>query len=603
MMIYFNSHETEYKNPFGAVVCGTLVQFRIRVTPAPTEVFCVINQRPLPMEQETECSFVLRYTAPQETVFYSFLVCYGDQQISYGNRASCCGGKGEEGSTLPFQLTVYDASHSVPDWFYDAIVYQIFPDRFYRSDTPPAPRKNSFFYGSWEDTPLYIRTEDGEIARWDFYGGDLYGIMEKLPYLHSLGINTLYLNPIFSARSNHRYDTADYEQVDALLGGNSALAELLQKAKEYSIRILLDGVFNHTGAYSRYFDIEDRYGNGAYAHPDSPYRSWYTFQEDGSYDCWWGIRDLPALNELEPGVLSYLLTDEDSILKRWLRLGISGWRLDVADELPDAFLQILKKECRRENPEAVVIGEVWEDASNKISYGKRRSYFSRCQLDSVTNYPFRRWMLDFLQENSTASELCEHIMGMMENYPAQNFYANLNLISSHDVERIASLLTLQQRHLLTVVQFTFAGVPHIYYGDEAGLCGGTDPDNRRPFPWGKEDTTLQQWFQRLIALRNQYRVFRRGTLHPFAEGDDLFGFYRRDNTHQSLTVINRSPYEKILTAEEDGTDLLTEQTIQKGEPISVPPMGYRIIMQSISTPNSCALISTPVQSRTTEIRP
>ncbi|MDE6676401.1 MAG: glycoside hydrolase family 13 protein, partial [Clostridia bacterium] len=289
-----------------------------------------------------------------------------------------------------WQLTVFEESYKTPDWMKGGIMYQIFPDRFYKSGENPIAG-NKILREDWGGLPSYKPNSHGKVLNNDFFGGNLNGIYEKIDYLKKLNVSVIYLNPIFEAYSNHRYDTGDYMKIDPLLGTTEDFDRLVKKAKDLGIRIILDGVFNHTGDDSRYFN---KYGNykeelGAHQSPDSRYIDWYCFDEYPSkYTSWWGIETLPAVNERSKSYQNFIF-GHDGVLKNWLRHGIGGWRLDVADELPDFFLEKLRTAVKEESPEALIIGEVWEDASNKISYDERRRYLLGTELDSVMNYPLK----------------------------------------------------------------------------------------------------------------------------------------------------------------------------------------------------------------------
>ncbi len=313
-------------------------------------------------------------------------------------------------------------------------------------------------------------------------GRNARGIEEKLPYLASLGVTVLYLNPIFEAASNHRYDTADYTRVDPLLGRKKDFESLCEAARKRGIRIVLDGVFNHTGADSVYFDKFGNYGTA------EKYRSWFRFgdQYRHGYECWWDVPDLPNVEENDPSFREFLC-GEDGVVRRWLRRGASGWRLDVADELPDSLIRDIRAAMKEEKEDSLLLGEVWEDASNKVSYGALREYFLGSELDATMHYPFRTAVLDFLLGKIHAQAACDAFWTIQEHYPKENLYAALNLIGSHDRARVLTVLggDVNALKMAMFLQFALPGVPSIYYGDEAGMTGGTDPYNRGSFPWGK----------------------------------------------------------------------------------------------------------------------
>ena len=516
-------------------------------------------------EARKQRRYVCHITTPETgcLLWYYFIVKEADKIFYYGNNAARLGGWGQQYEQEPpsYQITVYDRGAVTPDWMKQAVVYQIFPDRFNRGDVPLSQfsgKPNALLHGNWNDLPRYIKDPaGGGILYFDFFGGTLKGIREKLDYLADMGITCLYLNPVFESRSNHHYDTGNYKKIDSFLGTEEDFINLCKEAKEKGIRVILDGVFSHTGDDSIYFNRRGNYpGTGAYQSKTSPYHSWYQFKKfPEEYSSWWGDKSLPEVDETDSSYQDFIIRDEDSVLKHWLKAGISGWRLDVADELPDEFLKVFYSELKKSDPDAAMIGEVWEDASNKISYSKQRAYLCGGKLDSVMNYVLRRLMLDFLVGRADAGYTNTLYLQQMENYPKENLYAMLNLAGSHDVERVLSVLegqvssnnkennlekeasvetvqpeketvlsnlsTGEQRLLLLWAwQMTLPGMPCIYYGDEAGLKGGKDPDNRRPYPWGRENKQLQAYCRAFVQLRKKHDALRTGRMIPvYAEGD------------------------------------------------------------------------------------
>ena len=453
-----------------------------------------------------------------------------------------------------YQITVHE-DFKIPLWYKEGIMYNIFVDRFNngnRNKKPSNPKENSFIYANWSDTPMYIKDKDGEIIRWDFHGGNLKGIIDKLSYLSKIGVTIIYLSPIFESSSNHKYNTGDYKKIDPMFGDEEILKELIEKANNKGINIILDGVFSHTGADSKYFNKFGNYDEvGAYQSKDSKYSSWYTFNEfPDNYKCWWGVKDLPNVNELNESYMDYIIYDEDSVINKWTEMGIKGWRLDVADELPTKFIKELRKELKRNDDDSILIGEVWEDASNKVTYNERRSYFIGDQLDSVMGYPFRDNIVSFLKGNITSKELNNKFMTIKENYPKESFKANLNLISSHDVTRIKTELNEDEKlvKLAVATQMTFEGVPYIYYGDEAGLSGEKDPDNRKTYPWKNEDEDMIEFYKESINTRKKYNVLTNGdTEFIDTNEDDVFGYIRfNENFEKILIFINRSEENKKI---------------------------------------------------------
>ncbi|MFZ5353183.1 MAG: glycoside hydrolase family 13 protein [Bacillota bacterium] len=571
--ILHDSQDENFRTPFGAVECGSSICLKLEINTSSyinhVRLHLVAEdgiERQLEMLEESKVFnkhvYVVNIKVPElpGLLWYYFKASIGGIDYYYGNNQNAYGGIGCIYSHIPvyYQITVYKRGATTPDWFKHAVMYQIFTDRFHRGQQNGKPigiKKNSFLYGSWDDTPCYVKDcETGGILRWDFFGGNLQGIIEKLDYLEELGVTVIYLNPIFESPSNHKYDTSDYLNIDPMFGDNESFKELCARASEKGISIILDGVFSHTGSDSVYFN---KYGNypetGAYQSKNSPYYPWYRFKEyPDSYDCWWGIDNMPNVDEMNPSYRDFIIRGENSVLKHWMRLGAKGWRLDVADELPDAFIQEIREHMKKTDENSVLIGEVWEDASNKISYDIRRKYLMGEELDSVMNYPFRNNLIDFLLYRKSAGVLNSAFMSLKENYPIHCFYSSMNFVGTHDVPRILTILgeapeentlTGRQREyytlkseqkalgisrlkLMTMIQMTFPGVPCIYYGDEAGVEGYSDPLNRKTFPWGKEDRELTDWYKKMIDIRKSAEAFRTGEFIPLYAENDVYAYMR-----------------------------------------------------------------------------
>ncbi len=555
LRLYHNSHDFYYRSSFGAVPAGSRLILRLaaegRAEGCRAQVRLWqsnVGEALMPMTYE-DGAFTAVVDMPDKgcLLWYYFILEDGDTTRYYGNNCDQLGGEGAVYETVPpgYQITVYDRASRTPDWFKHAIVYQIFPDRFYRSrDTDNLwGKEGAVIHSNWYDRPYYCKREGvGDIVYYDFFGGNIKGIQEKLPYLKELGITAIYLNPIFESSSNHRYGTADYFRVDPMLGTNEEFAAFCKAAKEAGMAIILDGVFSHTGADSIYFNRFGHYpGVGAYQSKESPYYEWFRFNNyPDDYESWWGVSDLPDVDETNPSYMDFIINKKDSVLKYWLNQGISGWRLDVIDELPVPFLRQFYKTLKEENPDAVLIGEVWEDASNKVSYSEQREYLSGYDIDSAMNYAQRALMVDFVTGAKDGRRMNDELTRLRENYPKENFYAMLNLISSHDIERILTVLsaaggtevataedTAKKRlKLLTAWQMTMPGAPCIYYGDEAGLTGGKDPDNRRTYPWGREDWDILGWTKALTRLRTAHDALQTGRFIPLYADGDVFAFAR-----------------------------------------------------------------------------
>ncbi len=462
-----------------------------------------------------------------------------------------------------WQQTVYDGDFSTPDWLKGGIIYQIFPDRFYcskkaKEDIP----EDRYLQDDWYAQPAFRQDGQKRCLCNDYYGGDLAGIEQKLPYLASLGINCIYLNPIFEAHSNHRYNTADYLKIDPQLGNGEDLRRLCKSAQKYGIYIILDGVFSHTGDDSIYFNKYGRYNTvGAYQSYDSPYRSWFNFKSwPQSYDCWWGVPSLPETRENDPAFSEYI-TGEGGVLQHWMDYGIKGWRLDVADELPDEFIDKIRTAIKTKDRDAFLLGEVWEDATNKISYGYRRRFLRGRQLDSVMNYPLAEAIIKFVK-GGNVRELIELVLTQLENYPLPALNTLMNHIGSHDTARILTRLGTdangnrewqatqrldegQYSHakrllkLAATLQYTLPGVPSVFYGDEAGLQGYGDPFCRAAYPWGCEDDELLEFYRVLGHVRRENEAFREGEFIPLHSEIGYMAFIRKSDSNRVLVCVNR----------------------------------------------------------------
>ncbi|MBQ1229743.1 MAG: glycoside hydrolase family 13 protein [Clostridia bacterium] len=465
-----------------------------------------------------------------------------------------------------FRLLIHEADFHTPRWFRGGTMYHVFVDRFCRGEGKAELRSDATLNEDWENgVPQYAQKPGEALANDVFFGGNLWGVTEKLDHLQELGVTVLYLSPIFEAYSNHRYDTGDYEKVDALLGGEEAFACLVREAHARGMKILLDGVFNHTGDDSRYFNRRGRYSElGAYQSAGSPYADWYSFRaRPEEYDAWWGIKILPRLNQYNPVCRRYF-TGENGIAQKWIRAGADGWRLDVADELPDVFLDELREAVKREDPEALLLGEVWENAADKMAYGVRRRYFGGRQLDSVMNYPFRNAILSLLTQGDAVT-FCNILTEIYASYPKEVSDSLMNLLGTHDTERILTVLgagvsagatldnaTLARKRLTdlqrekavtllkiaSLLQFTVYGVPSVYYGDEAGLEGYRDPFCRMPYPWGRENRELQEHYKKLGALRREHGVFREGSFRFLQKEAHAFTFEREGEGERILVAVN-----------------------------------------------------------------
>ena len=595
MLSIFNSMSQRHKEPFGAVKAGTKV--RLSLTPHRSLSACggsaiivcenTASGMDVPLKWDGLDGGCDVFSAEINTsdflgpVWYTFRLELSDSRTFYIGRS-----KNGEGVMFPshphdnlFQLTVYDGIYDTPSWYGEGITYQIFPDRFRKAVGAVSGDHDRKITKDWLSCPPY-KPDHNNIWNDEFFGGNFEGIIEKLPYLKKMNVTTIYLNPIFESVSSHRYDTGDYLKADPLLGSNEDFARLCKKASKLGMRVMLDGVFSHTGYNSIYFNALGKYPSvGAAQSKNSPYYGWYMFERwPDKYSAWWGVYSLPQVDETNPDYRAFIYKNEDSVIRRWTRLGVSGWRLDVADELPDEFIEELRETVRSENPDAVLIGEVWEDASNKISYSKRRKYFWGKELDSVMNYPFRDSLLAYIR-GGNARDFMETMETIRENYPNQAFMSLMNHIGTHDTPRALTILGhgdggelsrdqksghrlkpekydhgVRLLRIASLVQYTFPGSPCVYYGDEAGMEGFEDPFNRRGYPWGHEDSHLVDWYVALGKLREQYQSLRKGSIRFLKADGPLLCYERSHNDETVIVMTNRGDDEALLEIFDDGHD-------------------------------------------------
>ena len=600
----FDSRSESCKKPYGAVPCGTAVSYTVRPLRREGWSRCVlVTQRefsgqtaelelPYTGQDGDRNRFSGIFSAPAEPelVWYWFRLFREDGSSILLDRSGYHGGE----NVQSWQLTVYEES-STPAWFGCGVVYQIFPDRFCRLELPdPAGMVGSrTIHENWSNLPDWRPDAQGEVRNCDFFGGSLQGILSKLDDLADFGVTVLYLNPVFESASNHRYNTADYRAIDPMLGTEDDFHHLCQEAKRRGIRVILDGVFNHTGSQSRYFNADGFYSDtGAAQSPDSPYYHWYSFHPwPADYDAWWGIRTLPAVREDAPDYRDFIIRGQDSVVRHWLRAGASGWRLDVADELPDDFIGEIRTAMEETAPDSFLLGEVWEDATTKIAYSMRRRYLLGQELHGVMNYPFRTALIAYLL-GGDADEFRETLESLRENYPPHAFYSLMNFLSTHDTPRILTVLGadhvpdskeeravfrlsparrqlgLKRLRLAALVLFTFPGAPTVYYGDEAGMEGWEDPFNRAGYPWGQEDSELKSFFSKLAHLRREQPALQAGQLHWRWTAGSLLVFARELDGQLLTTVVNAADTPQTLTLPwfgDTARDLLSSEALSPAD--------------------------------------
>ncbi len=570
-----NAYDLSCRNPLGAIEDGTTVRLSVHSFGGFKSAVACIYGDDFKTELTMECrenEFFCEFTPDTPAALW--------YRFRLDDKWLCADNSGysviADAPTESFRLTVFKRGFETPDWFKRSIMYQIFPDRFGFSDDGTVQRGIEYHKALGQTPELHKSTDEPvrflprefekDYSPDDFYGGTLRGITKKLPYLKELGISVIYLNPIFEARSNHRYDTSDYCKIDPILGDVNDYVNLCDEADKLGISIINDGVYSHTGADSIYFNRYGSYNSlGACQGEHSEFYKWYDFKRfPDKYRCWWNFEDLPETNELDPSWQEFIISGGNSIVRKWLRLGARGWRLDVADELPDEVLSLIRSAAKAEKPDSVIIGEVWEDAVIKESYGKRRNYALGYSLDSVMNYPFRKAVIDFVLGNCSSFELRDFLLSQQANYPAPMYRSLMNLLGSHDVERLHTALAFdfdvnsidrnaqaklaltdeqaeratKLQMLCAAIQYCVPGVPCLYYGDEECLDGARDPFNRAAFE--PSEVGLHKFYARLADTRNSHFPLTDGTMEISTPSPDVMIITRSSESEKIACVINRS---------------------------------------------------------------
>lgn len=571
MRILFDSKKIEYKKPFGALKVGELCSVSIKIPVDCPAIECTIvlnNDEGLHFEfplclvdtidsyNTFTCNFSLNNAG---IFFYYFVIKKPDSSFKLfkiGNNDTNI----EDGDK--WQLTCYPADFAVNNAFKGKIMYQIFPDRFNKKGNVDLSEKDTPYivHKDLNDQPEIYANKEHKVWNIDFFGGNIRGIIDKIKYLKSFGVEILYLNPICKALSNHRYDTSNYKKIDPMLGSEKDLIKLCKVCHKNGIKVILDGVFSHTGSDSIYFDKYNRYGNGAISNPESsPYKSWYKFiKYPDEYEAWWGIKSLPAIDKSQPSYIDYIITSKDSVLRYWYNFGIDGFRLDVADELPDEFLNALYTESKKINPNSIIIGEVWEDASNKFSYGKRKEYFTNYELDTTMNYPFRSAIINLCLGNIDFEAFKYSILTILENYPSDSISTLMNSLSTHDTPRILTVLSevslnskeeklkyklnsvdrlraFNKLKLALILQFILPGNPCVYYGDEIGMQGFEDPFNRAYYKWDNIDEEIFDYYKSVFNLFTK-SISKLPVFHIDTEDNNLLISRHLNDTKLNLCI-------------------------------------------------------------------
>ncbi|SDY35004.1 alpha-amylase family glycosyl hydrolase [Lachnobacterium bovis] len=659
--IYYDSKDSKYKSVYGAVATKQKVKFSIDTGKDAKEVKLVVkgvDNKTISLKKDSKetsrWSVTTKFDKIGEYQYYfvvsngSSVKVYGDDDGYYGT-----GMVSDISQIKPYDLIVYKKGFKTPDWMKNGTIYQIFPDRFYNGDKSNDEAQKSARGASgyemvkdWTLLPenpeqknlLPKEQYEKHHALWgdgiwnnEIYGGDLKGITKKIDYLKGLGVSVIYINPVFSSISSHRYDTSDYKKIDPILGTQGDFDELVRVAKKNNMHIVLDGVFNHVSDDSVYFDRYYKYLKkgakkvGAYpywAHvydlmneqkmdketaiketekffkkkyniKDFSYAQWFAIDGDNvleddkgnavtdsigerkgkpvyAYEGWWGYDSMPVIkstngSEYQTGDWGKEIIGNkkgDAVSQYWLKKGTSGWRLDVANEISDETWKHFRKSVKALDEDNVIIGEIWTDSSK---------YLLGDMYDSVMNYCFRDSVIGFAKGNS-ASLTTKDMEKLRERYPKEAFYAMMNLVGSHDTARVLSVLdgveddrkqkeedkafpsyettsdvAKQRQHLVSLIQFTYPGAPTIYYGDEIGMVGADDPDDRRAFEWGKGNKELVNWYAKLSGIRKAYKTLRTGDIKPFTTNDNLLSFVRSDEDDDMIVLANNSEIEQEVT--------------------------------------------------------
>ena len=532
---YFNSHDKNYKSIFGAIKKGQNIalQFKSSVS---CDVFIVfkniegIKRFKLNFNEKIDRNYFYSINIDTNSylgpVFYYFEIEFNNKKYYYGNNEDLLGGIGKLYNEKPenlYQMYVYDLKFNVPNWYKCGVIYHVFVDRFKSS------HEN-------------LETIDKDLT--SIYGGNLEGIIDKLDYIKDLGVSILYLSPIFEAKTFHKYDIGNYELIDSDFGDLNIFNKLVSEIKKRDMYLILDGVFNHCGDDSKYFNHFGNYETiGAYQSRESKYYSWFCFNEyPDDYSCWNNVPELPEFNKFNASFLDFILYNPNSIIKQWLDRGIDGWRLDAADLLPDNFISEINRVVKKNNQNSVIIGELWDDATN-FNYMKNnefRLFMAGEELESVTNYPLHGLILEFSKSNYTPNDFKKHYYSLLENFPIEYFYSTQNFLSTHDVERVWTVLDENINFLkfAILLSMTLPGVPFIYYGDEIGMSGGKDPDNRKAFTWHNINEGILSMYKQFIKLRNDYDAFKKGDIYFLDNSLPILTFRRKYDNENLLILLN-----------------------------------------------------------------
>jgi len=587
------------KKPAGASLCNTAVTYTLKVSKflSHEECFFVVHR-----DNENNQYFSMTRTLTDDKyIHYEYTHTFSDAGLywyhfevkSNNNQIKLIRSESldiiESYADSDYLQSVIVNQSAIDPSFKKGIIYHIFVDRFNRSGEVKS-RKGLNLIDDWKTPVGYEFNEYGERINANCYGGNLQGVIDKLDYLKSLNVSTIYLSPVFEAHSSHKYDVADYSKIDSMFGTIDTFGELITKAKKMGIKIIIDGVFNHTGSDSVYFNKNGRYRTvGAYQNVNSKYYSWYDFYNfPNEYSCWWGVKTLPQTRE-DSGFFDYI-AGKRGIIQKYMSMGLGGLRLDVVDELSNNFLKAICKSARDINPKALIVGEVWEDASSKISYEERKEYFLGGNLDSVTNYPMKNAILDFIKYRNLQG-LVNTINLIKDQYPKSVQDNLMNILDTHDTMRALTFLGIDENEyidysydyklnseekargikllkLATIMQYTVMGIPTVFYGDEAGIEGLRDPFCRKPFPWGEEDLTLTEWYKTLGNLRNN-KVLVDGDLNIKYADNGVIVYERSKKDNKIIVIVNRGHEEFEYILDKTMCDYFTGKYISGRQTLAV----------------------------------
>lgn len=578
--VIYNSQDILFKEPFGAVPLNTSINFKIKANALCNVKMIIKTKKGFEefdleyIEKENEYhvySMELDTSNYLGPIFYYFKFEKDDEIFYYSNNHELLGGVGRLYTKKPelfYHTYVYDLKYNVPGWFKTGIIYHVFVDRFNNDDCS-------------------LENVNKDLI--EVYGGNLRGIINKLDYLQDLGVSIILLSPIFEARSHHKYDTGDYKKISEDYGNLDIFKELVAEIKKRNMYLILDGVFNHTGSDSKYFNKFGNYDTlGAYQSKDSKYYEWYSFKNyPKDYECWDGVDTLPQHNLDNKSFLDYIMFNEDSVVNYWMNLGIDGWRLDACDILTNEFLIKLYNVIKSNNSDSIIIGELWDDPTHfrHHSHDRIDSYLCGNEVEAITNYPLHGLILGYCKGDTTPQKFRRGFYSLMENYPKEYFYSLINISGTHDIERLFYLLdgNFDFIKLSIVLSFTLPGVPLIYYGDEAGLDGGKDPDDRRPFPWSNVNKEIFNQYKSLCDIRNSSDILKKGSIF-FIENPDFLIYKRTFEAKSIYVIVNTISYEtfdisNLSNNDAELKDIENNNVYKSDDSISMDKFDYRILLE------------------------